>query len=119
MRALSFEFTIIAGSLAAHYLARCDELGPYSFNAALGKTQRLVFIDWGDVETMARWFRRCRTAPTLAIFMLSPEGAASGFLRSGLEDDLTGVGMLRRVRNPFGVTDHDAVLPELPDKPRS
>ena len=46
LRALSFEFTIIAQSLAAHCLARCDDLGPYNFNAAFGKTQRLVFIDW-------------------------------------------------------------------------
>jgi hypothetical protein len=51
VRALSFEFTMIARSVAA----RCHELGPYRFNAAFGETQRLVLADWVDVETMTRW----------------------------------------------------------------
>jgi FkbM family methyltransferase len=55
IRALSFEFTMIARGVAARCLARCHELGPYRFNAALGETQRLVFVDWVDVETMASW----------------------------------------------------------------
>ena len=55
VRALSFEFTTIARSVAARCLARCHALGPYRFNAALGETQCLVFVDWVDVETMARW----------------------------------------------------------------
>jgi FkbM family methyltransferase len=55
VRALSFEFTMIARSVAVRCLARCLELGPYRFNAALGETQRLVFVDWVDVETMTRW----------------------------------------------------------------
>jgi FkbM family methyltransferase len=55
VRALSFEFTMIARSVAARCLARCHELGAYRFNAALGETQRLVFVDWVDVETMTRW----------------------------------------------------------------
>jgi FkbM family methyltransferase len=55
VQALSFEFTMIARSVAARCLTRCDELGPYRFNAAFGETQRLVFANWVDVETMARW----------------------------------------------------------------
>jgi FkbM family methyltransferase len=55
IRALSFEFTTIARGVAARCLARCQELGPYVFNAAYGETQRLVFADWVDGETMARW----------------------------------------------------------------
>ena len=55
VRALSFEFTTIARGVAARCLARCRELGPYRFNAAFGETQRLVFADWVDVETMTHW----------------------------------------------------------------
>jgi FkbM family methyltransferase len=45
VRALSFEFTMIARSVAVCCLARCHELGPYRFNAAFGESQRLVFVD--------------------------------------------------------------------------
>jgi FkbM family methyltransferase len=55
VRALSFEFTMIVPSVAARCLARCHELGPYRFNAAFGETQRLIFVDWVGVDTMARW----------------------------------------------------------------
>jgi hypothetical protein len=55
VQALSFEFITIARSVAARCLARCHELGPYRFNAAFGETQRLVFSDWVDGETMERW----------------------------------------------------------------
>jgi len=55
VRALSFEFTMIARGVATRCLCRCHELGPYRFNAAFGETQRLVFPDWVDFETMACW----------------------------------------------------------------
>jgi FkbM family methyltransferase len=55
LRALSFEFTMIGRSVAARCLARCDELGPYHYNAAFGETQRLVFSNWVDGETIECW----------------------------------------------------------------
>ena len=53
--ALSFEFTTIERGVASRCLARCCELGPYRFNAALGETYRLAFAEWVDAEAMARW----------------------------------------------------------------
>ena len=41
--------------VASRCLARCCELGPYRFNAALGETYRLAFAEWVDAEAMARW----------------------------------------------------------------
>ena len=55
VRALSFEFTMIARGVAAHCLVRCHGLGPYRFNGALGETQHLVFADWVERETMECW----------------------------------------------------------------
>ena len=52
--ALSFEFTTIERGVASRCLARCCELGPYRFNAALGETYRLAFAEWVDAEEMAR-----------------------------------------------------------------
>jgi hypothetical protein len=53
--ALSFEFTTIERSVAFRCIARCRELGPYRFNAALGEAQRLALAEWVDAEAMARW----------------------------------------------------------------
>ena len=53
--ALCFEFTTLQRSIGFSCLARCRRLGRYRFNAALGETQRLVFADWVDAETIGRW----------------------------------------------------------------
>jgi len=81
VRALSFEFTMIARSVAARCLARCHELGPYRFNAAFGETQRLVFADWVDVETMARWLETLSDrANSGDIYARLSDGATGGLL---------------------------------------
>jgi FkbM family methyltransferase len=55
LNALSFEFTTLQRSVALACLARCCELGPYLFNAALGETQRLVFARWVDGKALRHW----------------------------------------------------------------
>jgi FkbM family methyltransferase len=55
LQALSFEFTTIERGIASRCLARCCELGPYRFNAALGETHRLAFAEWVDAEAIAHW----------------------------------------------------------------
>lgn len=56
-QALSFEFTVLQRSVAFACLARCRELGPYRFNAALGETQRFIFAHWVDAEAIERWLQ--------------------------------------------------------------
>jgi len=53
--ALSFEFTTIQRPVALACLRRCDALGPYRYNAALGESQALVHPGWLDSAAMARW----------------------------------------------------------------
>jgi FkbM family methyltransferase len=55
LQALSFEFTVLQRSAAVACLARCRELGPYRFNAALGETQHLTSAQWVDAEAIERW----------------------------------------------------------------
>jgi len=55
--ALSFEFTTIQRALACDCLQRCDALGPYRYNAALGESQTLVHPQWLDSAAMAHWIR--------------------------------------------------------------
>ena len=55
LRALSFEFTTILRQVAIDCVTRCQRLGVYRFNAALGETQRLSFTQWLDAEAIARW----------------------------------------------------------------
>ena len=55
LRALSFEFTTILRQVAIDCVTRCQQLGAYRFNAALGETQRLSFAQWLDAEAIARW----------------------------------------------------------------
>jgi len=100
LRALSFEFTIIAQSLAAIALLAATNSGP-TVSMPLSAELSAWFSLTGAMSKLWRAGLGCRTAPTLAIFMLSSEGAASGLLAVRLEDDLTGVGTLRRVRNPL------------------
>ena len=55
LRALSFEFTTILRQVAIDCVTRCQQLGAYRFNAALGETQRLSFAQWLDAEAIVRW----------------------------------------------------------------
>jgi FkbM family methyltransferase len=55
VQALSFEFTTIERGIASRCLARCCELGPYRFNAALGEIHRLAFAEWVDAEEIGHW----------------------------------------------------------------
>ncbi len=53
--AFSFEFTTIQRDVALRCLARCEALGRYRFNAALGESQTLVHPHWTDAAAMAAW----------------------------------------------------------------
>jgi len=53
--ALSFEFTTIQRDVALACLRRCDALGPYRYNAALGESQVLAHARWLDAAAMAAW----------------------------------------------------------------
>ncbi len=53
--ALSFEFTTIQRQVAHACLAACRELGDYSFNAAIGESQRLELDCWVTASVMAAW----------------------------------------------------------------
>src|SRR5438270_1090994 len=55
LEAFSFEFTTILRRVAIECMTRCQALGAYRYNAALGETQRLVFTDWVDAEAIERW----------------------------------------------------------------
>jgi FkbM family methyltransferase len=55
IEAFSFEFTTILRRVAIDCVTRCQALGAYRFNAALGETQRLAFTRWLDAEEIARW----------------------------------------------------------------
>ncbi|MFN4282818.1 MAG: FkbM family methyltransferase [Alphaproteobacteria bacterium] len=53
--ALSFEFTTIQRDVAQRALACLVALGPYSYNAALGESQRFVFGEWTSAEQIGAW----------------------------------------------------------------
>lgn len=53
--ALSFEFTTIQRQVAHTCLAACRELGDYSFNAAIGESQRLEFEERLSADEIAAW----------------------------------------------------------------
>src|ERR1700720_1057209 len=55
LEALSFEFTTILRQVAIDCVTRCQALGAYRYNAALGETQRLAFTQWVDAEAIERW----------------------------------------------------------------
>ena len=57
IEALSFEFTTILRRVAFDCVIRCQTLGAYRFNAAVGETQRLVFTQWVDAAAIERWLR--------------------------------------------------------------
>jgi FkbM family methyltransferase len=53
--AFSFEFTTILRRVAIECVTRCQALGAYRFNAALGESQRLAFTRWIDAGEIERW----------------------------------------------------------------
>ena len=55
LEVFSFEFTNILRKVAIDCVTRCRALGEYRFNAALGESQRLLFPEWVDRETIERW----------------------------------------------------------------
>jgi FkbM family methyltransferase len=52
---LSFEFTMLLPRVAIDCIARCDALGSYRFNAALGESQQLVFSRWLSAAAITDW----------------------------------------------------------------
>jgi len=57
LEALSFEFTTILRRVAIDCVTHCQALGAYRYNAALGETQRLAFMQWVDAEAIERWLQ--------------------------------------------------------------
>jgi len=55
LEAFSFEFTTLLRGVAVDCVTRCRAFDAYSFNAALGETQRLTFPQWIDAEAIERW----------------------------------------------------------------
>jgi FkbM family methyltransferase len=55
LEAFSFEFTTILRRVTIDCLTRCQALGAYCYNAAVGESQRLVFTQWVDAEAIKRW----------------------------------------------------------------
>ena len=53
--ALSFEFTTIQRDIAHAALDRCAALGRYSFNVALGESQRLLSARWLEAAEIGDW----------------------------------------------------------------
>ena len=53
--ALSFEFTTIQRSIALQCVRRCSALGDYTFNAALGESQRLLHPQWLHANAISAW----------------------------------------------------------------
>jgi FkbM family methyltransferase len=54
MAALSFEFTTIQRDVAARCLARLAEIGPFTFDVALGESQVLQLGKWVSADDMRR-----------------------------------------------------------------
>jgi FkbM family methyltransferase len=55
LAALSFEFTTIQRDVALAALARCEALGDYRYNAALGESARLLHAQWLDAQAIGAW----------------------------------------------------------------
>ena len=55
LEAFSFEFTTILRRVGVDCVTRCQALGAYRFNAAVGETQHLVFTQWVDAAAIERW----------------------------------------------------------------
>ncbi len=53
--ALSFEFTTIQRDVARRSLARLETLGTYRFNASLGESHELLFVEWQNGTSIAAW----------------------------------------------------------------
>jgi FkbM family methyltransferase len=53
--ALSFEFTTIQREVAQSCLARCQALGSFRYNAALGESQTLVHDAWLTADAIGAW----------------------------------------------------------------
>src|SRR5215510_6947823 len=55
LAALSFEFTTIQRGVASACLARCQALGRFRYNAALGESQELVHATWLSADAIGGW----------------------------------------------------------------
>jgi len=55
LHAFSFEFTTILRRAAIDCRTPCRALGAYCTMPSLGKSQRLAFTHWVDVEAIERW----------------------------------------------------------------
>jgi len=55
LAALSFEFTTIQREVALACIARCQALGSFRYNAALGETQALVHDAWLGADAIGEW----------------------------------------------------------------
>ena len=55
LAALSFEFTTIQRDVAQACLTRCQTLGSFRYNAALGESQELVHATWLSVDAIGGW----------------------------------------------------------------
>jgi FkbM family methyltransferase len=53
--ALSFEFTTIQRDVAFACLTRCQALGSFRYNAALGESQKLVHPAWLSADAIGTW----------------------------------------------------------------
>jgi FkbM family methyltransferase len=58
LHALSLEFTTIQRSVALRAIERLENLGPYSFNAALGESQQFVHAAPQNARAIAHWIDR-------------------------------------------------------------
>ncbi|MFL5099940.1 MAG: FkbM family methyltransferase [Xanthobacteraceae bacterium] len=55
LAALSFEFTTIQRDVAQACLTRCQTLGSFRYNAALGESQELVHATWLSADAIGGW----------------------------------------------------------------
>jgi len=53
--ALSFEFTTIQRGVALACIERCQALGSYRFNAALGESQEMIHPTWLSADDIKTW----------------------------------------------------------------
>jgi hypothetical protein len=86
LQAFSFEFTTILRQVAIDCLTRCQALGAYEYNAALGESQCLAFTRWVDAETIERWIEAL------------PDSANSGDIYARLPTSALLAGSIRQRR---------------------
>jgi FkbM family methyltransferase len=55
LKAFSFEFTTILRRVSIDCVTRCQALGAYRFNVAVGEAQRLALTHWVDAGEIERW----------------------------------------------------------------